>query len=291
MDPVFKLWSALGLHTIKDLYIDNCFASFAQLQSKFMLPSAHLFRYLQIRNFVKQSFAHLDKPPAHSDFYDYLIKNPTSKHLISQFTTLFTLTAPTNHIKDAWVKDLEVDISDALWANGLKNIKECSVNARLQLIQFKVLHRLHFSKTKLCSIFPSLSSLCYRCKALDGTLGHLFWSCPTLRSFWAEIFNIYNRVYDLKLEPDGVLAVLGCSLTSLALRRPLQKALMFGMIVAKRLILRAWKSPSPPLFRVWLREMIACLYIEEVRYRLADTHVKFVEIWGPFLNHIDGNST
>lgn len=29
------------------------------------------------------------------------------------------------------IKDMEVEISGALWANGLKRIKECSFNARL----------------------------------------------------------------------------------------------------------------------------------------------------------------
>lgn len=70
------------------------------------------------------------------------------------------------------IKDMEVEISGALWANGLKRIKECSVNARLQLIWFKVLHRLHFYKTKPGSIcLLSISSLRDRCKAVEGTLG------------------------------------------------------------------------------------------------------------------------
>lgn len=72
---------------------------------------------------------------------------------------------------------------------------------------------------------------------MEGTLGHLFWSCPTLRCFWEEIFNIYSWIYDLKLKPEGILAVLA--------------------------------------LRVWLCEMIAFLYIVEVRYGLANTHFKF----------------
>lgn len=56
IDPVFLHWSDKGLSTVKDLYIGDHFASFAQLQAKFSLPPGHFFRYLQIRNFVPTSF-------------------------------------------------------------------------------------------------------------------------------------------------------------------------------------------------------------------------------------------
>lgn len=36
------------------------------------------------------------------------------------------------HIKETWVKELETDIPDDLWTTGLKQIKACSVKARLQ---------------------------------------------------------------------------------------------------------------------------------------------------------------
>lgn len=37
MDAAFLQWSDKGLTTVKDLYINNYFASFAQLQAKFGL--------------------------------------------------------------------------------------------------------------------------------------------------------------------------------------------------------------------------------------------------------------
>ena len=72
MDAVFKHWSDKGLTAIENLYIDNHFASFAQLQAKFKLPTSKFFRYLQIRNFVKQSFSCLDAPPIQHVFYDIM---------------------------------------------------------------------------------------------------------------------------------------------------------------------------------------------------------------------------
>ena len=105
MDAAFVQWSDKGLSSVKDLYINNHFASFAQLQEKFGLPSSHFFRYLQVRNIVRQSIPHFETLPEQHRFYELMSKPPTSKHLISQFV-LFSLAAPSLHIKEAWVSDL-----------------------------------------------------------------------------------------------------------------------------------------------------------------------------------------
>ena len=72
--------------------------------------------------------------PEQHVFYELIKKNPTSKRLISQFVYLFSLAAPSLHIKEAWVSDIGDEISYALWAQGLTRVKSCSINARLQLL-------------------------------------------------------------------------------------------------------------------------------------------------------------
>ena len=286
MDAAFTQWSDKGLCAIKDLYINKKFASFAQLQTKFGLPSSHFFRYLQVRNLVRQSIPHFTSIPEQHSFFELLSKPPTSKHLISQFVNLFSLATPSLHIKDTWVRDIGEVISDNLWTQGLARIKSCSINARLQCIQFKVIHQLHFSKTKLNRIFPSVSPTCDKCRSADGSLGHLFWSCPKLRNFWVDIFQLYSDLYAIQLIPDSLIVILGCSNFSLTLPSPLQQALAFGMIVAKRVVLREWKSVSPPCYKKWLNDMVSCIYLEEIRYTLSDTRHRFLDIWGPFIDYI-----
>lgn len=55
LDAAFSAWKTKGLITIKDLYIENQFATFSQLRERYNLPSSHFFRYLQIRNYVRQN--------------------------------------------------------------------------------------------------------------------------------------------------------------------------------------------------------------------------------------------
>ncbi len=58
------------------------------------------------------------------------------------------------------------------------------------------------------------------------------------------------------------------------------------MVIAKRVVLREWKSESPPCFRKWQNEMVSCFYLDEIRYTLSNTLAKFNKIWRPFVEHI-----
>uniref|UniRef100_A0A3B3H857 Uncharacterized protein n=1 Tax=Oryzias latipes TaxID=8090 RepID=A0A3B3H857_ORYLA len=71
------------------------------------------------------------------------------------------------------------------------------------MIQFKVLHRLHYSKTKLNKIFPAVSAICDRCKTSE--LGHLFWFCPLLYSFLSKIFTCISDSFDKYIQPNSHL--------------------------------------------------------------------------------------
>ncbi len=52
-DPGFRCWAQLGLQRISDLYKDNTLMSFETLKGKFGIPQTHLFKYFQIRSFIR----------------------------------------------------------------------------------------------------------------------------------------------------------------------------------------------------------------------------------------------
>lgn len=131
MDPVYKHWSDLGLHTIKHVYIDNCLLhllSSNQIYAPLCSFISTLTNQELIRNFVKQSFSHLDQPLAHSDFYYHYY------YLISQFTTRCTLTAPQQR---CLVKDMEAEVLDAWWANEMPDYNLHSSKSSIVCISVK----------------------------------------------------------------------------------------------------------------------------------------------------------
>ncbi|CAI5660574.1 unnamed protein product [Oreochromis niloticus] len=288
LDASFDIWTQKGIITLKDLYIDRQFASFTQLQNKFSLPASHFFHYLQIRNYVRQSIANFPSLPEEGSIFTLLLSSPDSKKLVSGFVKAFSeyLNSKSDFLKMAWEEELGLLIGDEVWERSLCMIHSCSINARHQLIQFKVLHRLHYSKTKLHRIFPSISSICDRCKLGEGSLTHLFWTCPKLYHYWLNIFNCFSDIYNCTLEPDPIIALFGSSSSLLHLSSAAQTTVLFGMVIAKKIILTLWKTDIVPQFKMWLTELTALLHMERIRYILADKLSNFFDVWQPFLDHV-----
>lgn len=285
-DRSYQHWSEGGLSSFKDLYIDGKFATFEQLKQKFCLSNSHFYRYLQIRHYTQSKFENYNYIPIEHDIFDVLTSPPHSRHLISKIVHLFDncITAQTEKIRRAWEEELGIELSESFWDRCLSKIHSCSVNSRHQLIQFKIVHRLHYSKNRLHRIYPSTSPICDRCKMSEGTLSHTFWSCSSIIGFWSKIFDFFSRAYKKPISPEPRLAMFGCVQTRTIpgiMRQPLE----LGMMVAKRLILKEWKSPTPPHFNVWLSEMMSLIQMERhlIRTYSANTLSK---MWDPFLSHL-----
>jgi len=67
------------------------------------------------------------------------------------------------------------------------------------------------------------------------------------------------------------------------MRQPLE----LGLIVAKRLILNEWKSPTPPSFQVWMTDMLSIIQMEKLHTSQMDT---FFHSWNLFLTHFENYS-
>ena len=160
----------------------------------------------------------------------------------------------------------------------------CSVNSRHQLIQYKVIHRLHYSRVKLHSFYPASSPLCIRCKKSDGTLAHMFWFCERLRKFWSDVFSCYSEVYGLDLHPNPETAILGWpqQLEILSLWKTL--SIQYGMILAKKSFLKVWNKDISPCFDNWLVEFSnTWKRKKKIRYEMSGKARRFKQIWQPLL--------
>ncbi|KAI2651145.1 Holliday junction resolvase RecU [Labeo rohita] len=143
MDRAFNIRKEHGLATVSQLYIDNNFASFTQLRDKFFLPSSHLFRYFQILNFIRKQFSNFPFLPTKNildilDLHTSLKGSPSMRPL-----------------KALWKEELNLTFEENIWDLILYCIHSSSINARHTLVQFKVVHRVHWSRTKLNKIFKN----------------------------------------------------------------------------------------------------------------------------------------
>lgn len=176
-----------------------------------------------------------------------------------------------------------MEISDEVWETCLENIHHCSINTRHNLVQFKTVHRLHYSKAKIHKIFPNVSGICNKCNSKEGTLSHQFFTCAKLYSYWTSIFDFFSKAFGKKWEPDPLVAIL-CSTNNHELNVGRDKwAVYLGMVLAKKMILQMWKAVSVPTFEMWLRGLGEILHLERLRYKMAGRSKVFDKVWNPVL--------
>ena len=85
-----------------------------------------------------------------------------------------------------------------------KPCKECTWHLSvpgMALIQFNVLHRLHFSNFKFSKMFPDLDSNCDTGQPAPASLVHTLWQCPSLLIFWSSIFKTLYDVLKTVIHP------------------------------------------------------------------------------------------
>lgn len=85
----------------------------------------------------------------------------------------------TNKSKMAWERELDIAFNEDVWKDALNRTHTSTFCARLGLIQFKVLNRGHFCKTRLTRIYPDIEDKCDRCDNSPCNLSHMFFLSKT----------------------------------------------------------------------------------------------------------------
>lgn len=252
-DGAFALWFRRGIVNINDLFHENTFVTFSYLSEKFNLPKTHFFRYLQTREFIRNKFSHFPHEPPKQEI-DKILDIKVSKGVVANIYkiifsfTSFSESSPISRIKQNWESDLNHVFTEEEWSKALRRVHTSSICACHSLIQFKLLHRIYWSKDKLPKINPDFDPTCDRCRQAPATLYHTFWLCPALTSFWTSIFKSISDVFILDVEPCPLVVLFGLNPIKVSLSLVQSNALAFCLIIAKRLILMNWKNPHPVIY-------------------------------------------
>lgn len=258
IDSAFHEWANRGVATIENLFIDNIFASFDQLKLKFNIPISHLFRFLQLRSFISTSFTHFPSQPPNTLLNSILELDSGSKGNIGKIHSLLNTynLEPLTRTKAQWENELGCELSEEVWEKALDKIHSSSICLRHTVIQFKVMHRLHWSKVRLSKFTPSIDPTCDRCRQAPATLLHMFWSCPKLDNFWQSIFKTFSEVLQVPIELTAITAIFGITPEDTHRNRQAQNMIAFATLIARRLILFKWKEKFPPTFKMWTNDLL-----------------------------------
>lgn len=288
IDRAFLIWKDLGIVSIKQLYISGIFASFDQLTQAFNLQRTHFFRYLQVRNFVRNHFPGFPALPPSTLVDTILDVNPNRKGSISILynTLLKNQLTTSDSLRNAWSEELGEDIDPATWEHALRWVHSSSICARHGVLQCKVVHRVHWSKCRLAHIYPDIDPNCDKCHQGPANLSHMFWYCPTLAPFWACVFDSLSAITSANIRPSPLLALFGVLPTGLSLPSYFAELVAFLTLLARRAILLRWKGPCPPSHSQWIKDALHFMRLEKIKYSLRFSEQKFYKIWQPFLKHV-----
>lgn len=143
-------------------------------------------------------------------------------------------------IKAKWERELEMNLVEDWWVGALSRVNTSTSCARLSLIQFKVVHRMHFSKSSLAKLFTDHDSRCDRCGYPEADLLH----CPQLGDLWCYVFETLTKVLEIKVQPCPLLAIFGVPAKGILHGTNERDIIAFTTLLAHCRILLTWKSVS-----------------------------------------------
>lgn len=273
---------------MKDLFKDGVFMSFEQLVNEYNIPSSHYFRYQQVRAFVRKHFPAFPLLLS-NDWIDEWMEGDLNQRGVSRlYEDIQMIASPSlSHIRAGWEGELGFEMSDVSWQSAIKRIHSTSICIRHGLLQFKVLHRLHLSRSKLARIYQDVDPTCSRCCQASATLYHMFWACPKLIQFWSLIFYTFSYICDREINPVPEIAIFGVTPAGMAISGAQSDTIAFSSLLARRLILCNWKSDMPPTHRRWVEDVMAHLKLEKLKHTIRGSTQRFYTVWQPFLDYFN----
>ena len=194
--------------------------------------------------------------------YEQILDKPLSfKGIISVTYSALTALSPSSisDIKSQWESELGEPICDKSWESALSRVHGSSVCARHELLQFKTLHRIHWTKLRLSKRFSDVNPQCDRCKCNPASHNHMFWSCPKLDHYWASIFDTMSGSLRQPISPSPLIGLFGVAPVHLGLTKAQSNSVALLILLARRLILVKWKDCKPRTFPHWVKEVLYSL--------------------------------
>ena len=174
-------------------------------------------------------------------------------------------------IRKDWEEELGRAIDGSSWDSALIQVNNSTSCSRLNLIQFKVVHRIYFTNSKLSKMYPDIADTCNRCHMRPANMTHIFWSCPHLQDYWSVIFKHLAEALNMKLTPSAETAIFGVVPDPQITRNKYKDSIAFASLLARRRILLEWKSPFAPKTSLWLKDLMLYLDLEKIKYNLKGT--------------------
>lgn len=179
-----------------------------------------------------------------------------------------------------WEIDLGRTFSEDQKTNMIQSIFKTATCTKLQETNYKIISQWYRTPEILQKCFLNTSSECWRCQREQGTLLHVFWSCPRVEKFWKEVREIIQKFGELEIREDPALFLLHLSEIP---RKTYRNSILCHLVnAAKACIPLRWKQTQPPTVSMWLRKVEEVNRMEDLVWTARKKREIYLEIWTPW---------
>ncbi len=186
----FTDWSCKGIKYLEHILEGTDFIPFDKLIKQYGINKNRFLEYQQIKSIVKRKFKsnhiNLQIPPSVSDFLN--LKTP--KLMFKIYRALSKIDESVSLPIAKWEADLSVSWDHNFWSQICLKTFELIRNPGLQLIQYKILHRVHYTGHRMFRMGFTASNNCspHTVKAIHLTItSTLYGSVHLVQRYWYRI--------------------------------------------------------------------------------------------------------
>ena len=210
------------------------------------------------------------------------------RHSLSQMYSIWVdLEAPKKlpYIQ-AWERELGVKFSETQKTKIFNFVHKASLATRYQEGGYKILTRWYKTPVVLKRIFPETSDRCWRCGEEEGTMLHVFWTCPKLKDFWKMVRDTIKDVLDIEL---GVNPATYLLLDLPMAMTKFKKSLLRHFLTAARACVPIlWKSTSSPTRQQWIGRISEIQQMEKLTAGIREQEDSYRSVWSPYISYREG---
>ena len=279
-------WTEHGFVDVHSMLSPTKIISYSLLRSSHDIPLREHYSYLQLRHFLQRLIRSQPTPYTMTPFESLCRSRPHSPGLISLIYTAIinSKRPPLRPYHLQWEAEFGRQLDPEDWQAMTVALSKCSTNVLFQENAYKVFYRWYYTPARLASFIPSYSPLCFRGCSQEGTMAHIWWTCPKVCRLWVRVYALLRNLFDTNLKKDPFEALLWKPITELL--RPERQLAAHVFTATKLIIARAWKTLILSFEAV--KNCINDIMVnEKLTAVLADTHDKFLRVWQPWVanNH------
>ena len=164
--------------------------------------------------------------------------------------------------------------NDETWKKLFLLPKFTTYNIKIKMLQYKILHRIYASKSKVSKFVREISGKCEYCN-IEKNIVHTFYECEEIKTFWQNFKTWFNHITNINLELRIEDIIFGIHRTI-----PFNTVINFCILIGKFFIHMCNNDRKTPSLMDYIPTLKHHLSIEKQVYDRKGKSGKFCMLFG-----------